>query len=120
MTVPLASAPSRVPAELVSVVDDSGRNVLSGCDCEACGDVGSGCPCLGLGGLDDVGSECGPGCRCGLECGNRSTQKGVAVRVKIVRDGRKGWGLRADQWIRKAQFVFEYAGNWKSWSFANF
>ncbi|XLR35207.1 hypothetical protein S83_063107, partial [Arachis hypogaea] len=98
---PPASAPSRIPAE---------SSVLSGCDCEACGGVGSDCPCLGLGVLDDVGSECGPGCGCGPECGNRSIQNGVAVRVKIVRDARKGWCLHSDQWIRKEEFLFEYAG----------
>ncbi|KAL1291987.1 histone-lysine N-methyltransferase SUVR3 isoform X1 [Arachis ipaensis] len=106
---PLASAPSRIPAESVSLVDELGQSVLSGCDCEACGGVGSDCPCLGLGGLDDVGSECGPGCGCGPECGNRLTQNGIAVRVKIVRDARKGWCLHSDQWIRKEEFLFEYA-----------
>ncbi|XP_061371680.1 histone-lysine N-methyltransferase SUVR3 isoform X2 [Gastrolobium bilobum] len=97
------SAPSQLRSESVSLVDELGRSVMSGCDCcEACGD--SGCPCLGLDGLDDVGRECGPGCRCGPECGNRSSQKGVAVRVKIVRDERKGWGVWADQFIRKGEF----------------
>ncbi|KAJ1393273.1 SET domain [Sesbania bispinosa] len=97
-------------AESVSLVDELGHAV-SGCDCnEACGDASLGCPCLGFDGLDDVDRECGPGCRCGPECGNRSSQKGVAVRVKIVRDRRKGWGLCADQFIPKGQFVFEYAG----------
>ncbi|RYR03844.1 hypothetical protein Ahy_B06g083228 isoform E [Arachis hypogaea] len=57
---------------------------MSGCDCEACGGVGSECPCLGLGVLDDVGSECGPGCRCGPECGNRLIQNGVAVRKNVT------------------------------------
>lgn len=97
----------------MSLVDELSLRV-SGCDCEACGDsgLGSECPCLGLDGLGgDVGSECGPGCRCGPECGNRLTQNGVAVRVKIVRDRRKGWCLYADQFIRKGQFLFEYAGN---------
>ncbi|QHN86252.1 Coatomer subunit [Arachis hypogaea] len=53
--------------------------------------------------------ECGPGCGCGPECGNRLIQNGVAVRVKIVRDARKGWCLHSDQWIRKKEFLFEYA-----------
>ncbi|XP_057445863.1 histone-lysine N-methyltransferase SUVR3 [Lotus japonicus] len=100
----ISPAPA-LSAESVSLVDESGR-VVSGCDCrDACSD----CPCSCLDGLD-VGRECGPGCRCGPECGSRSSQKGVAVRVKIVRDGRKGWALCADQFIRKGQFVFEYAG----------
>ncbi|TKY46316.1 Histone-lysine N-methyltransferase SUVR3 [Spatholobus suberectus] len=101
------SSPTRLRAESVGLVDGSGRAV-SGCDCEAC--AGSTCPCAGFEGLNDVGRECGPGCRCGPECGNRLTRNGVAVRVKIVRDERKGWGLHADQFIRKGEFVFEYAG----------
>ncbi|KAK7315518.1 hypothetical protein VNO77_34068 [Canavalia gladiata] len=101
------SAPTQLRAESITLVDELGR-ASSGCDCEAC--AGSECPCLGLDGLDDVGRECGPGCRCGIECGNRSSRNGLAVRVKIVRDKRKGWGLHADQFIRKGEFVFEYAG----------
>ncbi|KAK7364721.1 hypothetical protein VNO80_13462 [Phaseolus coccineus] len=94
-------------AESVGFVDGAGRAV-SGCECEAC--AGAECPCAGLDGLDDVGRECGPGCRCGPECGNRLTRNGVAVRVKIVRHRTKGWGLHADQLIAKGEFVFEYAG----------
>ena len=55
-------------------------------------------------------SECGLGCGCGSDCGNRVTQRGVSVGLKIVRDGRKGWGLLAAQFIPKGQFVCEYAG----------
>jgi len=95
-------------ADSVGFVDGTGRAV-SGCDCEACD--GGECPCAGLDGLDDVGRECGPGCRCGPECGKRLTRNGVAVRVKIVRHRRKGWGLHADQLIAKGEFVFEYAGD---------
>ncbi|BAU01684.1 hypothetical protein VIGAN_11096700 [Vigna angularis var. angularis] len=102
------SAQSRLlSAESVGFVDGEGR-AMSGCECEACD--GGECPCAGLDGLDDVGRECGPGCWCGPECGNRLTRNGVAVRVKIVRHRRKGWGLHADQLIAKSQFVFEYAG----------
>ncbi|CAJ1947844.1 unnamed protein product [Sphenostylis stenocarpa] len=95
-------------AESVGFVDGAGRAV-SGCECEVC--ASADCPCASLDGLDDVGRECGPGCRCGPECGNRLTRNGVAVRVKIVRGWRKGWGLHADQFIGKGEFVFEYAGN---------
>ncbi|KAL2327838.1 hypothetical protein Fmac_021265 [Flemingia macrophylla] len=105
--VSLSAAPALLLAQSVGLVDASGRT-LSGCDCQAC--AGSACPCASLDGLDDVGRECGPGCRCGPECGNRATRNGVAVGVKIVRDGRKGWGLHSDQFIRKGLFVFEYAG----------
>ncbi|CAL0299216.1 unnamed protein product [Lupinus luteus] len=107
------SRPSRPVLEPVSVVDEFGRKVW-GCVCEDCGGSGSGlgseCGCLGLDGLGELGSECGPGCLCGPECVNRFTQNGVAVRLKIVRDRRKGWCLYADQFIRKGQFLFEYAG----------
>ncbi|KAJ1383765.1 hypothetical protein SESBI_43115 [Sesbania bispinosa] len=50
----------------------------------------------GLDGLDDVGRECGLGFRCGPKCWNRSSQKGVAVRMKIVRDRRNEWGSGED------------------------
>ncbi|XP_050910226.1 histone-lysine N-methyltransferase SUVR3 isoform X2 [Lathyrus oleraceus] len=86
--------------ESVSFVD------VVGCDCgEVCGD---GCVCFGF--YDDVGRECGPSCFCEVGCGNRVSQNGVAVRVKIVRCGEKGWGLFADQVIPKGQFLFHYAG----------
>lgn len=98
---------SRLCVETVSLVDELGESV-SGCDCRRCEDEVQ-CPCIGLHGLD-VASECGPSCGCGLECGNRLTQRGVSLRLKIVRDRRKGWGLFADQFIGKGQFVCEYAG----------
>lgn len=110
-----AAGPNRVgelAVETVNLVDEQGESV-SGCDCDNCrdvGDEGNGCPCSSLAGLD-VASECGPSCGCRLECGNRFSQKGIAVRLKIVRDKRKGWGLYADQLIQKGQFVCEYAGN---------
>lgn len=55
-------------------------------------------------------TECGPNCGCGLDCGNRATQKGVAVQVEIVRVVNKGWGLFAAQFIQSGQFVCEYTG----------
>ncbi|KAF5725741.1 histone-lysine N-methyltransferase SUVR3-like [Tripterygium wilfordii] len=96
----------------VSLMDESGESV-HGCDCSSCEEVdddGFGCPCViyceGLG----IVSECGPICGCGVECGNRLTQRGVSVKLKIVRDRRKGWSLFADQLIQQGQFVCEYAG----------
>ncbi|KAA8518366.1 hypothetical protein F0562_015751 [Nyssa sinensis] len=79
-----------------------------GCDCESCAED-LGCPCSTQN-LSELTRECGLSCRCGLECGNRSTQRGVSVRLKIVKNRRKGWGLHADQLIRRGQFVCEYAG----------
>ncbi|XP_057950163.1 histone-lysine N-methyltransferase SUVR3 [Malania oleifera] len=93
------------------LVSESGGSAY-GCDCEKCNEVGDGgfsCPCSSLNSSEIV-TECGPSCRCGLECGNRVTQKGISVRLKIVRDWRKGWGLHADQLILCGQFVCEYAG----------
>lgn len=46
----------------------------------------------------------------GVVCSNRLTQRGVLVKLKIVRDGKKGWGLFADQMICQGQFICEYAG----------
>ncbi|EOY10505.1 SET domain - like 10 [Theobroma cacao] len=94
----------------VSVVGESA------CVCERCLKVTEdnviGCPCMELEGAEWMGilSECGPSCRCGLECGNRPSQRGIRVQLKIVRDVRKGWSLYAAQWIQRGQFVCEYAG----------
>lgn len=100
--------------ESVSRMDDTVESV-SGCECENCFEVGHGnelfgCPCFS--GLEDVGivSECGPSCACGPECENRLTQRGISVRLKIVRDVKTGWGLYADQLIQQGQFICEYAG----------
>ncbi|KAI6697018.1 hypothetical protein NL676_017137 [Syzygium grande] len=86
--------------------------VVLGCGCERC--EGRGCACWGGdgGGEEEVVvvSECGPGCGCASECGNRASQRGVEVRLKIARDKKKGWCLFADQAIEKGRFVCEYAG----------
>lgn len=93
----------------------------SGCVCNDCCEEIDGefqCQCASLrpgvlGLSEDVGvmTECGENCGCGVECGNRTTQRGVPVRLKIVRDSAKGWGLHADQFIRSGEFICEYAGN---------
>ncbi|KAL9436375.1 hypothetical protein AB3S75_022427 [Citrus x aurantiifolia] len=108
------SSLSRLGFDSVSLVCESDESE-SGCDCEECFEVGLGdgvfgCPCFS--GLEDVGivSECGPSCGCGSECGNRLTQRGISVRLKIVRSVNKGWGLYADQFIKQGQFICEYAG----------
>ncbi|KAM0827076.1 hypothetical protein ACQ4PT_068416 [Festuca glaucescens] len=54
--------------------------------------------------------ECGDECACGPSCANRRTQRGVTVRLRVVRQLKKGWGLHAAQVLRRAQFVCEYAG----------
>ncbi|KAI3443392.1 hypothetical protein Pfo_000057 [Paulownia fortunei] len=79
----------------------------SGCECaRGCGDS---CPCLEAGECL-LTLECGPSCKCESGCGNRVTQGGVTVRLKMVKDERKGWGLYADELIPSGQFVCEYAG----------
>ncbi|PIN20694.1 histone H3 (Lys9) methyltransferase SUV39H1/Clr4, required for transcriptional silencing [Handroanthus impetiginosus] len=79
----------------------------SGCECASCN--GDCCPCLEA---DEflLTRECGPSCKCGLGCGNRVTQGGVTVRLKMVKDEKKGWGLYAAEFIPRGQFVCEYAG----------
>ena len=81
--------------EPVSLVDELGHSV-SGCDCERCDDEEpDGCPCFSEMDELDMRNEYELSCECELECENRLTQRGVLVRLKIVRDRRKGWGLYA-------------------------
>jgi histone-lysine N-methyltransferase SETMAR len=98
---------------------DGLTSVVCGCACEAgeCG--GPGCACAdaevdaaGSGSEAGMGSlgECGDGCACGPACGNRRTQRGVAVRLRVVRHLQKGWGLHAAEALGRGQFVCEYAG----------
>ncbi|XP_022147802.1 histone-lysine N-methyltransferase SUVR3 isoform X2 [Momordica charantia] len=96
--------PDHLQTESASLV------LASGCHCENCADSEFECPCSSLDGLEDVASECGPRCSCGLECQNRPTQRGISVRLKILRDEKKGWGLYADELIQEGSFVCEYAG----------
>lgn len=56
--------------------------------------------------------ECGPGCQCGMECGNRLTQRGLAAKVKVVRHRQKGWCLHAAEDIRRGAFICQYAGEY--------
>ncbi|CAI9766640.1 unnamed protein product [Fraxinus pennsylvanica] len=80
-----------------------------GCECVMCASGDSSCPCLDSDELL-LSRECGPSCRCEIGCGNRVTQGGVSVKLKIVKDERKGWGLYAAELIPKGKFVCEYAG----------
>ncbi|CAO2827103.1 unnamed protein product [Amaranthus hypochondriacus] len=82
---------------------------LGGCGC-CCTDIcNEDCSCSVLRG-GEVVTECGIGCKCDASCGNRVSQKGVSVRLKIVRIQNKGWGLFADQFIPQGSFICEYAG----------
>lgn len=82
----------------------------SGCECEDCSGDPKGCPCSLSPETLELRRECGSNCRCGSDCGNRSTQKGVGVQLKIIRDSKKGWGLHSAQSIKKGEFICEYAG----------
>lgn len=75
---------------------------MEGCGCERCDDE---CSCV-----DELTHECGPSCQCELDCGNRVSQRGLGVKLKIVKDVNKGWSLFAHQFIGVATFVCEYAG----------
>ncbi|XP_020678618.1 histone-lysine N-methyltransferase SUVR3 [Dendrobium catenatum] len=108
------SRPATNPFSLANFISSvTTVSFFSGCDCVGCS-IDGGCPCSGFddGGGIGVGSlrECGVHCSCGLECVNRTTQRGIGVRVKIVRDLKKGWGLHADQVLNKGEFICEYAG----------
>ncbi|XP_039139640.1 LOW QUALITY PROTEIN: histone-lysine N-methyltransferase SUVR3 [Dioscorea cayenensis subsp. rotundata] len=97
-------------SDLASVAIGSG----SGCQCRVCDPEG--CPCWITDSDSGVGMgllrECGFGCGCGSDCGNRATQLGVRIRVKVVKDEKKGWGLHADQFVMKGSFICEYAGEY--------
>ncbi|XP_008443306.2 histone-lysine N-methyltransferase SUVR3 isoform X2 [Cucumis melo] len=93
-------------SDSINLVDNWVDGVF-GCDCENCGEFDLLCPCLSFDGLEDVASECGPRCSCGLECENRLTQRGISVRLKILRDEKKGWGLYADELIQEGAFICE-------------
>ncbi|XP_056841930.1 histone-lysine N-methyltransferase SUVR3-like [Raphanus sativus] len=89
--------------EVSSLVDSDS---MYGCECERCEE--GYCECLA--GTEEIANECGSGCGCGSDCPNRVTQKGISVRLKVVRDEKKGWCLCSDQLIKKGQFICEYAG----------
>jgi hypothetical protein len=54
--------------------------------------------------------ECGPACRCSLRCTNRCTQRGLSVKVKVIRHRQKGWCLHAAENIEPGAFICQYAG----------
>ncbi|KAJ1269724.1 hypothetical protein BS78_07G232900 [Paspalum vaginatum] len=55
--------------------------------------------------------ECWSKCGCGMQCGNRVTQRGITSKLQVffTREG-KGWGLRALEDLPKGAFICEYAG----------
>lgn len=94
-------------------------SAVYGCACAAAECGGTQCACADVeadaagSGLEaGMGSltECGDVCACAPSCGNRRTQRGVAVRLCVVRHLHKGWGLHAAEALSCGQFVCEYAG----------
>ncbi|KAL5711799.1 [histone H3]-lysine(4) N-trimethyltransferase [Ranunculus cassubicifolius] len=98
----------------------------SGCNCSgACSD-GRGCSCEKLNGgtfpyLDfkdggrlaiakDVLFECGPNCRCGPKCINRTSQQGLRYNLEVFRTADKGWAVRSSNFIPIGAPVCEYTG----------
>ncbi|XP_077247734.1 SET domain protein 20 [Tasmannia lanceolata] len=127
--IPLLKSPLSQPwgGKFMKPISDSQMGFHSpplenafGCVCKVCCEENDGdleCPCsnfgwrvLGLGVDMGMISECGVNCKCGSECKNRLTQRGISIRLKIVRDSKKGWGLHTDEFVRRGEFVCEYAG----------
>ncbi|KAL0817967.1 hypothetical protein Bca101_074411 [Brassica carinata] len=77
---------------------------MYGCECERCEE--GYCQCLSLAAGAEIANECGSGCGCGSDCPNRVTQKGVLVRLKIVRDEKKGELLTTAE-ARRRQTIYD-------------
>ncbi|XP_030484065.2 histone-lysine N-methyltransferase, H3 lysine-9 specific SUVH4 isoform X2 [Cannabis sativa] len=108
------------PANNVKLPSSAG-----GCDCVGrCVDPKT-CACARLNGSDfpyvhrdggrlieakDVVYECGPGCGCGPECVNRTSQKGLKYRFEVFRTPKKGWAVRSWDFIPSGAPICEYTG----------
>ncbi|KAM9759947.1 histone-lysine N-methyltransferase SETMAR [Menidia menidia] len=75
---------------------------------------GSGTLLLLLGGADSGYSspvfECNALCACGDACSNRVVQRGLRLRLEVLRTPDRGWGVRTLEPVRRGAFVCEYAG----------
>lgn len=49
-------------------------------------------------------------CGCRSDCANRHVSRGIGVRLCVYKTADKGWGCRAEQFIRRGTFVVEYVG----------
>ncbi|XP_052195414.1 histone-lysine N-methyltransferase, H3 lysine-9 specific SUVH4 isoform X3 [Diospyros lotus] len=97
----------------------------TGCDCkDTCIDPKR-CACARLNGSDfpyvhrdggrliepkSIVFECGPNCRCGPGCVNRTSQRGLRYRLEVFRTPKKGWGVRSWDYIPSGAPVCEYTG----------
>ncbi|XP_031390636.1 histone-lysine N-methyltransferase ASHH1 isoform X1 [Punica granatum] len=61
-------------------------------------------------------TECTSGCcPCGEYCRNQRFQRNQYARTKLFRTEGRGWGLLADENIKRGQFIIEYCGEVISW-----
>uniref|UniRef100_A0A7I4F1F0 Uncharacterized protein n=1 Tax=Physcomitrium patens TaxID=3218 RepID=A0A7I4F1F0_PHYPA len=58
----------------------------------------------------DVVFECGPGCGCGPECLNRTSQVGLQYRLEVYKTVSKGWACRSWDFIPAGAPICEYFG----------
>ncbi|XP_031255904.1 histone-lysine N-methyltransferase, H3 lysine-9 specific SUVH4 isoform X2 [Pistacia vera] len=96
-----------------------------GCNCKGSCENSRICSCAKLNGSDfpyvrrdggrlieakDVVFECGPNCGCGLDCINRTSQKGLMYRLEVFRTPKKGWAVRSWDFIPAGAPICEYTG----------
>ncbi|KAJ8773101.1 hypothetical protein K2173_028278 [Erythroxylum novogranatense] len=97
----------------------------SGCNCKGSCVDSKICACAKLNGSDfpyvhrdggrlieakDVVFECGPNCKCGPGCVNRTSQRGIKYRLEVFRTPKKGWAVRSWDFIPSGAPVCEYVG----------
>ncbi|KAK3228888.1 hypothetical protein Dsin_000769 [Dipteronia sinensis] len=58
----------------------------------------------------DVVFECGPSCKCGHGCTNRTSQQGLKYQLEVFRTKDKGWAVRSLDFIPSGAPVCEYTG----------
>lgn len=88
-----------------SVKPQAQSSDLSQCSCKpdyACGEM-----CLNR----LVYTECDPEtCPCGVRCENTSIQRHIVARTERFMTEQKGWGVRAQEIIKKGTYILEYVG----------
>lgn len=93
------------------------REAMEGMICDCVYDHGSDEPWIACGdGSDCINRltqvECLPGeCRCRSHCKNQRFRRKQYAPIEIVLTEKKGYGLRAEQSIKKDQFIYEYVGD---------
>ncbi|KAM6493353.1 histone methyltransferase [Amanita muscaria] len=85
------------------------------------------CDCTYEHGIDNLKNACGSGsdcinrltqveclpddCRCGSYCKNQRFQRREYADIQIISTEKKGYGLRAEKYLPKDAFVYEYVGD---------